>query len=149
MRDILFALAAIFVLVLWAEQYGEHRIQTKWNDETIRLETIANEAIKRNEENLNALNLQHKKDIELAKSQAGRAAIAAWLKSRGLLPDGSPVQPRCDGDKAESPEVPDGGPDPEPVIGIGIEEFAADCAKGALMNMDWREWAIREGLEAE
>lgn len=141
----LYGLLAIIVLIFAVEQYGEHRIQSKWDIETARLQGIAKEAERRNKENISAIEAQHKKDIEHAKSKAGKSAVSDWLKSHGLLPDGSAVSGSgsCE---AQSTTKPNGKPE-ESGTGNGIKAFATDCALDALHVLMFQEWVKREGMD--
>ena len=145
MTRYLYGAAALVLLVLGAVLYGGHRVQVKWDLDKARQETIAALARETDEAARKAEVEQHKKDIEHAKSQAGRTAVSAWLKSHGLLPDGSPVSGFGDG-QADCTGKPDGTAG-QPGTGGRIEEFAEGCALDALHVIRWQEWAIREGLE--
>jgi len=94
------------------------------------------------------LTKQYGKDVEYAKSKAGRAALARWLDDHGLLPDGSKVS--GDGDQApvDCPEVPHGSSE-EQSTGGRIEEFAADCADDASRLMDWQVLCQVQGCIVE
>jgi len=148
MNQTIAAIVALIVLLIGVEQYGEHRIQVKWDQDIAIRKALADKAEKDNKENIDALNKQHQKDIKTATSKAGRDAVAAYLKSIGLLSNGATVRSEGSG-KAESPKLPDERSDTESSSRTSLEEFGIECAKGAVMNMDWREWAIREGLGAE
>jgi hypothetical protein len=144
MTRYLYGAAALCLLVLGSVLYGEHRVQVKVDLERERQETIAALARETDKAAKAADAEQHKKDIEHAKSQAGRTAIAAWLKSHGLLPDGSPVS-GPGGCEADSAGGSDGAPG-QSGTGGRIEKFAEGCALDALHVLRWQEWAIREGL---
>jgi len=147
MNQTIYAIVAIIVLLIGVEQYGEHRVQVKWNEDKAIRAALAEQAAKDNKENIDALNKQHAKDLKSATSKAGRDAVAAYLKSIGLLSNGLTVR---DSDcKAQSSKLPDERSDTESSSRTSLEEFGIECAKGALMNIDWRAWAVREGLEAE
>lgn len=143
----IYGLAALCVLLLGVEQYGEHRVNVKWDLERARLVTIAVQAAATDKAANKAVEDQHKKDIENAKSKAGRAAVAAWVKSHGLLPSG-PQMPNPGCGQTDGTGGPD---DPAGQSGVGerIAEFAEGCALDALKVLNWQEWAIREGLEVK
>lgn len=145
MTRYLYGAAALILLLIGAVLYGEHRVQVKWDLERARQETIAALAREADEAARKAIEDKHKKDVEYAKSQAGRAVLAAWLKSHGLLPDGSPVS-GSGGGQTNCTSKPDGTAG-QPGTGGQIEEFAEGCALDALHVLRWQEWAVREGLE--
>lgn len=138
-------LAALCALLLGVEQYGEHRVQVKWDLERERQEAVAQQEAERDKQANAATEAQRKKDIENAKSEAGRIALNNWLRKHGLLPDGSPVSGSCSG-KANCPSKPDGASG-QSGSGERIADFARGCALDALHVLQWQEWAIREGLE--
>lgn len=142
-------LIAALVLIGWTAAsvlYGEHRVQVKWDEDNARQQAIADLHTAQDAAANKAIEDKHRKDVEYAKSQAGRSALAAWLKSHGLLPDGSPM-PGSGGGKTDGAAPSDGRPDPESGLADRIKEFASKCRSGAQMNSEWREWAIREGLK--
>lgn len=142
-------MAAVIVAVAWtvgAVLYGEHRVQTEWDLDKARQKVIAEQARETDKAANAAIEDKHRKDVEYAKSQAGRSALAAWLKSHGLLPDGSPM-PGSGGGKTDGAAPSDGRPDTESGLADRIKEFAGKCRDGAQMNVEWREWAVREGLK--
>lgn len=147
MSQYLYGLLGVCVILLITEQIGEYRIQTKWDLEKARLETIAKQEKQRDKEANVAIEKQHKKDIEYAKSQAGKRAISDWLKSHCMLPSGASVSGSSDC-KTESTAKPN---DTAGQSGTSnrIEEFAQGCALDALQVLNWQEWAIREGLEVK
>ncbi len=144
----LIGIGAALIILLGVEQYGEHRVQVEWDKDKAVREALAVKAEKDNKENIYALNKQHQKDIKTATGKAGRDAVADYLKSIGVLSNGLTVRSEGSG-KAESPKLPNERSDTESSTRSSIERFGLECAKGAVMNMDWREWAIHEGLEVE
>lgn len=145
MTRYLYGAVALCLMLVGAVLYGEHRVQVKWDLERARQATIAALAREADEAARKADAEQRKKDIENAKSKAGRTAISNWLKSHGLLPDGSPVS-GSGGGQTDCTGKPDGAAGQSGTSGR-IEEFAEGCALDALHVLRWREWAIREGLK--
>jgi hypothetical protein len=135
----LYGSLAILIALLGIEQYGEHRVQTRWDIETARLRAIADQE-KRQDKEINAiLEAKHLKDIQYAKTQSAKSAIAGYVKSHGLLhSEGS-----CS--KTASSGVSDGTAG-ESGTSADIEEFASACAHDAQIILDWQEWALRENL---
>lgn len=144
MTRYLYGAIAFTIMLLGAVLYGEHRVQVKWDLERARQATIATLAKEADEAARKAIEDKHKKDIEHAKSQAGRTAISNWLKSHGMLPDGSPVS-GSGGGQTNCTGKPDGTASQSGTSGR-IEEFAEGCALDALHVLRWQEWAVREGL---
>jgi hypothetical protein len=136
----LYGSIAILLALLGIEQYGEHRVQVKWNLETARLEALADQARQQSMAINKVIDAQHQKDIENAKSEAGKSAVRDYLKSHSLLH----TEGNCG--QAQSPAKPD-EPASEPGTDASIEEFAGRCAQDALTVLNWQEWAKREGLE--
>jgi hypothetical protein len=116
---------------------GSHHVQKKWDLENERLQTIADLAIVQRDAAARTVAEQHKKDIEHAKSQAGRTAIATWLKSHGLLPDGTPVSGSGGGQNAGSRVTDAAGG--EHGTGGSIEGFALRCGEDALTVEAWQQ----------
>ena len=145
MNRYLYGLLALATWTLGSVMYGEHRVQVKWDSERGRQQTVADIAAETDRKARDAIAKQHEKDVENAKSQAGRIVLAAWLKSHGLLPDGSPVS-GSGGGQTDCTGKPDGTAG-QSGTGGRIEEFAEGCALDALHVLRWREWAVREGLE--
>ena len=136
------------IIVFCADWNGAHRVQLKWNAESARLTAIAQQAKDQDASARKSVEDQHKKDIAYAKTQAAHDAIAVYIKSHGLLPTCLQV-PGSGSGQAQSPSVPSDGQNTESGVGTNLQEFATECAKGALMNIEWREWALREGLEPD
>lgn len=133
-----------FILV-GIEQYGEYRIQEKWDLERARNEAVAQQEAERDKQANAATEAQRKKDIENAKSEAGRTALNNWLRKHGLLPDGSPVS-GSGGGQTNCTGKPDGTTG-QSGSGERIADFARGCALDALHVLQWQEWAMREGIE--
>lgn len=136
----LYGSIAIVLVLLGVEQYGEHRIQIDWNMETARLESIAKQEKENNRKSLDAIAEQHKKDIENAKSKAGRDAVRDYLS--GLL------QHQGNNSEAENTSGVSGATC-QCGISVEAEEFANRCGQDALKLLRVSEWAQREGLETE
>ena len=141
-------LAAI-VMLFGSEKFGEHLTQVEWDKDKAVREALVEAEKKRNQGVIDDLENRHKKDMAAAQSEAGRTAVNRWLHDHGMLPDGSPVRSPKQPVQTEGAKTPDGRSDPEPESRSGVEGFANECAKGALMNMDWREWATRNHLSTE
>lgn len=140
---------ALIVMVLFGvEQYGEHRIQTKWDLEVARLEAVAKQEKESNEKTNKAVEAQHKKDIEHAKSEAGKSAIADYLRRHRMLPVSVPVRNEDNSTETESTKVVD-APTCECGTSSSIEEFAGRCGQDALTILNFQEWVVREGLDVE
>jgi len=136
----LYGSLAILLALAGVEQYGEHRVQTKWDIETAKLQALAEQAKRQDKEITAALETQHLKDIQHAKSEAGKRAIADYLKSHGLLhSEGNCSQTQGSGVSSGSAV--------ESGTSADIAEFANACAHDAQIVLDWQSWAIREGLE--
>jgi hypothetical protein len=135
-------LVSVILLLVGIEQYGEHRIQAKWNLETAHLEALATQAKEQSAKANQAVTEQHRKDIENAKSEAGKYAIRDYLRTHGMLhTEGSSGQ-------AQSSGVPDESPC-QCGTGASIEEFAGRCAQDSMTILEWQDWSVREGLETE
>lgn len=136
------ALAAMFLLV-GVEKFGEHRIQSMWDIERAILEDKAKQAEFDDAKIRNAIEVQHRKDIQNAKSESGRIAIRGFLRARSMLPDHTAK--RCQADSAEGADGSTG----ESRTGDGLEKFANRCGQDALKVLAWQEWAMRQGLAVE
>ena len=149
MNNIVAAIVVAIVLAVGGYAAGYQHVQKKWDIEKARTEAIAKADKIHTKEANDAITKKHEQDIISAKSEAGRAAVRAWLKSHGVLPVSPPVRdPDC-GAKADGAGTPVERSDSQPVAGTGVEGFALECARGAIMNMDWREWASRNNLQPE
>lgn len=152
---IVFGAIASAVVLAWLYhghvkyEEGKASVQVLWDTEKAKQKEAADQENLRDEAARLATEAKHKKEIEYAKSQAGRIAIADWLKSHGLLPDGSPLRGSIGGgSEAEGAQVIDGASG-QCRAGGSIEEFAGRCARDAITVESWQDWAKREGLEAE
>lgn len=134
----LYGSAAIVLLLLGVEQYGEHRVQVLWDLEKARLETIAKQEKETDRKAIDAINEQHKKDIENAKSKAGRDAVRNYIN--GLL------HSKGDSNQTQSAE---GISQSASQCGVSmeVEEFGQRCAQDAMTILRFQEWVQREGLE--
>jgi protein required for attachment to host cells len=135
----LYGSIAILIALLGIEQYGEYRVQTKWNIETARLQAIA-EQEKRQDKEINAiLEAKHLKDIENAKSEAGKSAVREYICTHGMLSH-TTSNSQTDCSKIPNESTSESG------IGGSIEEFAVRCAQDSMTILEFQEWAIRENL---
>lgn len=140
-------LLALLIALIFSEQYGENRIQDKWDTQKAIDAALVAAQDQKNKETLDDLKAQHEKDIEFAKAQAGRDAVNRWLHDHGLLPDGTPMFPG-NSVSTEGSKVSNGTPG-QSGLGDKITQFATDCAKDALMVMDWQELCKRNNCVVE
>ena len=143
----LYGIIAALLILAGIEQYGEHRVQAKWDLERARNEAVAKQEAERDKQAGIAAEEQRKKDIENAKSEGGRIVLNNWLRKHGLLPDGSAVS-GSDSDKTNCTCNPDDTAD-QSGAGERIAELAEGCALDALHVLQWQEWAIREGIKSK
>ena len=139
----LYAALAAMALLIGAEQFGEHRIQALWDIETERLEAVAEQVKVDDENDRIAIAERHRRDIQNAKSEAGRKAIRNYIRTRGMLPTNPAACGQTDGAGGAD------GAAAEPGLGNSLEEFASRCGQDALKVLAWQEWAIRQGLEVK
>lgn len=140
-------IALLLIAVGTAEQYGESRVQHKWDQHNLEVKgKLALEKQRSDAERIKLIE-DHKKEIEYAKSKAGADAISRFLREHGLLPNGAPVH-RPDDSVGEA-EVPEGTDGAASKFGAGesLEEFATRCGIDAIKVELCTEWAIKEGLE--
>ena len=138
----LYGSIAILLLLLGVEQYGEHRVKTQWDLESARLQALADQAKNQDKEINAVLEEQHRKDIQNAKSEAGKSAIREYIRTHGMLHiEGSNNQAQ------NSSGVNDASS--QCGTSLEVEEFATRCGEDALKILRFQEWAIRENLEIE
>ena len=142
---ILVAFVLLFALIVGSWAAGYVHVKNKWNADIAVRETLQKAEKDSNKVTLETLNSQHSKDIENAKSQAGRAAVNKWLIDNRVLSDSLPVCEATGSSKANGASVPDAGSE-EQEPRRSIAEFALRCAQDALIVTDWQLWAIRESL---
>jgi hypothetical protein len=133
----LYAGIAAILILLGAEQWGEHRVQVKWDQDAAVRQALLDKTTLDNKEALDANKAQYEKDRLAATSQAGRDAVNRFLRDHGLLPDGSRVSSGGNV-PAQSPQGTDGPPSQCGTSGA-LESFANDCAQDALKVMRWQE----------
>jgi hypothetical protein len=128
---------------------GKAYVQNLWNIEEAAEKKEQDDAKVRDHKAKIENDLQHERDIASVKSNAGRDAISSFLRSHGLLPDGTSVRDSAgkpdSGNQANIPErvyVPPG----ESGTSAGIEGFAGNCGQDALMILRVQEWAKNEKL---
>jgi sRNA-binding protein len=132
---------AICFIIFAIDQNGANRVQARWDAETARFKLVAKQAEEQNKAVNKAINEQHKKDIDYAKSEAGKSAIRDYLKSHSLLPNSCSSQTNSTSlPYATGSELQPGG---------SLEEFAGRCAQDAITVGDWQERAKREGFKIE
>lgn len=135
------ALAAIAILI-GVEQFGEHRIQTLWDLETERIEAIAKQEKENDRKAIDAISEQHRKDIQNAKSEAGKSAVREYLRTHGMLPSQGSDNQAANTEGISNSSCKCGA-------SVETEEFAERCGEDALKLLRVTEWALRESLEAE
>lgn len=134
------ALAALAILI-GVEQFGEHHVRSQWDTDIAVRQGVAEAEAERNKRNLADLQAKYKKDIEYAKTQASKRAVADYLRTHGMLPVCPAVQPGASG-QTDIPSSTDGAASQYEAI----ERFAARCIDDARKVEMCAEWAIREGL---
>jgi hypothetical protein len=138
----LYGSIAILIALLGVEQYGEHRVEVRWDLEKARLQALADQTKRQDKEITAILESQHLKDIQNAKSEAGKRAIADYLKSHGLLhAEGNCSQAQSTGGITNSTC--------ECGVSVEVESLAARCGEDALKILRFQEWIQREGLETQ
>ena len=137
--SVLFSLLFTSVACLFVYQH----VKGQWNADIKVREALLKSELASNKVTLESLNTQHTKDIENAKTKAGRAAVNKWIADNWVLPDRLPVCQTTGTDKTINTGVSDGKSGEQRPWG-GITEFAVRCAKDALKVTDWQELAIRE-----
>ena len=134
----LYAAIVAIIILFGVEQWGEHVVQVKWDQDVAVREALLAKTKQENEESRNADKLQYEKDQRAATSKAGRDAIARFLRDHGLLPNGDRVQPITGDVQAPGQQGTDGTPE-EPGTSGALERFATDCALDALQVMRWQD----------
>lgn len=147
MNQYLIGIIVILFLILGIEQYGEHRIQTKWDIDIAQREAVAKHDKEENTKNLADLKDKWKKEKKDAESEAGKRAVAKYLRSIGLLPSGIPVR-KCDGSQADIPQGTD-STSSESGLTERITQLAGRCIEDARRVEMCAQWAIRENLPVE
>jgi hypothetical protein len=128
---------------------GQAYIQNIWNIEEAAEKKEADDAILRDHKAKIENDLQHERDIASVKSNAGRDAISSFLRSHGLLPDGTSVRDNSGKpDSGNQANIPEGVyvPPSESGTSQGLEGFAGNCGQDALMILRVQEWAKNEKL---
>jgi hypothetical protein len=129
---------------------GQADTQGKWNNEENAEKKASDEAKQHDKEAHDAQVLQHQKDIDAVKTQAGRTAIDGYIATHSLLPNGFALHSQQPGNHDQTNCA--GGTDATTAkLGIGessqsIREFTERCASDALTLMRWQEWATAEQL---
>ncbi|HLP99203.1 MAG TPA: hypothetical protein VK149_12250 [Sideroxyarcus sp.] len=146
LEGVILSLLVLACLMLGAELWGEHVVQVKWDKDKAVRQALLDDAKRQNQGVVDDLNAKHQADLKAAKSEAGRAAVAGWLREHGLLPSGLQVQPNSGAVPPQGAKVPDGATGQQG-IGGALEGFAAGCARDALMVLDWQELCVRNRCE--
>jgi hypothetical protein len=140
-------ISAILILIA-TEQYGEHRVQVKWDQDIAVRQALLDKTKQDNKEALNADKIQYDKDKVAATSKAGRDAIAGYIRERGLLPAGCGVQSSPGNVPSQGAQGTDGTPG-ELGTGSALEGFAASCANDALKVIRWQDLCRANHCEIE
>lgn len=127
---------------------GKASVQILWDSEKAKQKEAADNERLRDEAARKATEAKHKKEIEYAKSEAGKRAVAEYLRSIGLLSDGPAVRPLGDSGQAKDPQGPDDSGSEQRLSGF-LEEFAGRCAQDAITIGNFQEWINQEGIESE
>jgi len=127
---------------------GADNVQDKWDIEKAKIQSVADAEKARNLKTVADLNDKHKKEIEHAKSESGRAAVNRWLREHGMLPSGITVRGCGSPSSADSSKVPDAGREEQGTSG-GIDGFAINCADDASRLTDWQTLCKSQGCFVE
>jgi len=136
---------SIYGYGLWQYSEGQQEVQTKWDTERSINDALARAEAIRQEKANEAIKDQHKKDIASATSTAGRDAVRAYIKSLGLLPQGTTVQANP---IADSTKVADGA-SKEPSPSTNLEKFVLNCGLDAIQIESFRDWVKLIGFPIE
>lgn len=127
---------------------GKASVQILWDSEKKKQKEAADKERARDEAARKLIEAKHKKEIEYAKSEAGKRAVVEYIRSIGLLSDGSTLRSLGDSGQAEGSKGAD-GPACERSTSQSIEEFAGRCAQDAITIINFQEWINQEGIESE
>lgn len=147
MNQYIAGFVVIVVILLGVEQYGEHRIQSKWDVDIAEREAVAKHDKEENAKNLADLKDKWKKEKKDAESEAGRRAVAKYLRDAGLLPSGLPVR-KCDSGQANIPQGTDSTTS-ESGLAERITQLAERAIEDARRVEMCTQWAARENLPIE
>ena len=140
----------VTVMTLCAVSYmaGGNAVREEWNKEKAVRAALLDAEKKRNLKTVAELKDKHQKEMDHAKTKAGRDAVNRWLREHCLLP--SQLQVRDCGSKApaDRAKVPDGRGE-EQRTGGGIEGFAINCADDASRLTDWQTLCKSQGCVVE
>jgi membrane protein involved in colicin uptake len=134
----LYGSSATILILIGVEQYGEHRIQVKWDSDIEVRQTLLEKSKQDNQEALDASKAQYEKDRIAATSQAGRDAVNRFLRDHGLLPNGDRM-PSSTGDSQAQGEQGTDGATKERGTGSEIERFSTGCGEDALKVIRWQD----------
>jgi hypothetical protein len=140
-------LLAITIIVIAIDQHGANRVQARWDKAIVAAEQAKQKADAEDKAARLASAEQYRRDIENAKSQAGRAAVDKYIRDHGLLPACIPV-PGAGGVAGNGSTGTDGTTG-KPGTGEILAEFATACGKDALKVMRWQEFAIAHNFKVE
>ncbi|MFA5976502.1 MAG: hypothetical protein WC859_10125 [Elusimicrobiota bacterium] len=143
----LYAILALLAIALGCEQWGEHRVQVKWDQDKAVRQARLDDEIARGEKIIADMRDKFKKEKAYAESEASKRAVDRFLRDHGLLPSGLPVRPVANG-QAQVPQGAD-GTTCESGFAERIKDFAARSLRDARKVAMCTEWAVREGLEIE
>jgi len=147
MNQTIAIVVAVILLLIGVEQYGEHRIQVKWNEDKAARAAVTERDKQENAKNLADLKEQFEKEKKDAESEAGRRAVAKYLRDYGLLPSSIPVR-IGDSHQADIPQRAD-TTSGESGLAERITELAGRCIDDARKVELCAEWAARENLPVE
>ena len=148
MNQYIIGAVAIILLLLGIEQYGEHRVQVQWDTEKAKIQAVSDAEKARNLKTIAELNEQHKREVEYAKSKAGRDAVNRWLREHGLLSDGAEMRDCASPSASDRTGLSDAGRE-EQGTGTSLEGFAINCADDASRLTDWQTLCKYQGCVVE
>lgn len=147
MNQYLIGIGAALLIILGVEKYGEHRIQVQWDKDIAQREAVAKHDKDENAKNLADLKDKWKKEKNDAESEAGKRAVAKYLRDAGLLPSSLPVR-KCDSGQANIPQGTDSTTS-ESGLTERITQLAGRCIEDARKVEMCSQWAARENLPVE
>jgi membrane protein involved in colicin uptake len=139
-------IAGILALAL-ADWNGSHRVHVQWDAANAVASQIKAQAQQKDAEARKSIEAQHKKDIEYAKSEAGKSAVREYLRTHGLL-SSCPTLPSA-GSGASSGPQSSNGTTGKPGTSGAIEAFAGRCRGDAAKVELCTRWIIEEKFEVE
>jgi hypothetical protein len=126
-------LVSVILLLVGIEQYGEHRIQAKWNTDIAVRQAVLDKVKQDNQEALDASKTQYEQDKRAATSKAGRDAVNGYIRDHGLLQS-------CTGNIPAQGIQGTNGASEERGTSSTLESFTNDCGQDALKVIRWQDW---------